>query len=42
MKLGISVIFTGPYSYSAAPIELLFGGLKNGEINRDNLLTSKR
>ena len=30
LKLGIPVIFSGPYSYSSAPIELMFSGLKNG------------
>lgn len=29
-KLDIPVIFSGPYSYSSAPIERLFAGLKNG------------
>ena len=32
-KLGLKVIFSGPYSYSAAPIETLFSGLKFGELN---------
>ena len=32
-KLGLKVLFSGPYSYSAAPIELLFGGLKFGNLN---------
>ena len=32
-KLGLKIIFSGPYSFSAAPIELLFGGMKYGEIN---------
>ena len=34
-KLGADLIFSGPYSYSAAPCELLFAALK-----RVNLLTS--
>ena len=41
-KLGIKIIFSGPYSYSAAPIELLFGSLKVGELNPDRLPTGKR
>ena len=32
-KMELRVIYSGPYSYSAAPIELLFGGLKLGELN---------
>ena len=40
--LGLKVIYSGPYSYSAAPIELLFGGLKNQELNPDGLTTGKR
>ena len=31
-KLRLPVIFSGPYSYSTAPIEMLFGGLKNGTL----------
>ena len=40
--LGIKLIYSGTYSYSAAPIELLFSGLKYGELNPDNLATGKR
>jgi hypothetical protein len=40
--LGLKLIFSGPYSYSAAPIELLFGGLKAGELNPENLPTGKK
>jgi len=29
-KLNIEVIYSGPYSYLTAPIELLFGGMKKG------------
>ena len=32
-KLGIKVIFSGPYSFSSAPIETFFGHLKVGELN---------
>ena len=35
--LGLMVTFSGPYSYSAAPIELLFSGLKLGELNPDGI-----
>ena len=41
-KLGLKIIFSGPYSYSSAPVELLFGNLKVGEINPDLLATGKR
>ena len=41
-QLGLSTIFSGPYSYSAAPIELLFGGLKVGQLNKEGVATGKR
>ena len=41
-KLGLPVIFSGPYSYSAAPIETLFSHLKIGELNPQGLPTGKR
>ena len=41
-QLGLTVLFSGPYSYSAAPIEMMFGGLKFGELNHDNQTTGKR
>ena len=41
-KLGLRVIYSGPYGYSASPIELLFGSLKFGEINPELLTTGKR
>ena len=41
-KLGFKVIYSGPYSYSAAPIEMMFGGLKYGELNPERLATGKR
>ena len=40
--LGLKLIYSGPYSYSAAPIELLFGSLKIGEINPESQTTGKR
>ena len=40
--LGLKTIYSGPYSFSAAPIELLFGGLKKGELNPDGQATGKR
>lgn len=41
-KLGLPVIFSGPYSYSAAPVETLFSGLKLGELNPELQPTGKR
>jgi len=41
-KLQVSVMFSGPYSYAAAPIELLFGALKRGELNPLRESTGKR
>ena len=41
-KMRIQVIWSGPYSYSSAPIELLFGGLKFGELNPERLPVGKR
>ena len=39
--LGLKLIFSGPYSYSAAPIETLFSALKDRELNPEGLPTSK-
>ena len=41
-SLGLKVIQSGPYSYSAAPIEKLFRDLKKGELNPEGLPTGKR
>ena len=41
-KMQLQVIWSAPYSYSTAPIELLFGGLKLGELNPDKLPTGKK
>ena len=41
-KMEVSVIFSGPYSYSAAPIERLFAALKHGDLNPDCVSTGKR
>ena len=40
-KLDVPVIFTGPHSYTAAPIELLFSSLKAVDINPRKLKTGK-
>ena len=36
------MIWSAPYSYSTAPIELLFGGLKLGELNPERQPTGKK
>ena len=41
-KLGIRVIYSGPYSFSAAPIETYFAHLKTGELNPMKLQLGKR
>ena len=41
-KLQLDVIYSGPYSYDAAPIELVFGHLKLGELNANQLPTGKK
>ncbi len=41
-KMRLPVIWSAPYSYSTAPIELLFAGLKFGELNPERLPTGKK
>ena len=41
-ELKIQVIFTGPYSYDAAPCELLFAQLKTNNLNPSGLQTGKK
>ena len=41
-KLEVPVIYSGPYSYSAAPIEMVFGALKRGELNPERRSIGKR
>ena len=40
-KFKIKTIFTGPYSYDAAPIELLFAAFKADDINPRKVKTGK-
>jgi len=40
--LQIPVLFTGPYSYDAAPVELLFAAFKSEDINPNHLPQGKR
>ena len=41
-KLQIPLIYSGPYSYSSAPIELLFSGLKTGKLQEFDQPTGKQ
>ncbi len=41
-KLGLRVIFSGPYSFESAPIEAWFALLKTGELNPDGVKVGKR
>ncbi len=41
-KMQLQVVWSAPYSYAAAPIELLFGGLKFGELNPERQPTCKK
>ena len=41
-KLELQVIWSATYSYSSAPIEMVFGFLKLGEINPDGKATGKK
>ena len=40
--MDLPVMFSGPYSYSAAPVELVFAALKLGNLNPDRQPTGKR
>ena len=41
-QLELPVIYSGPYSYSAATIEKLFAALKLGDLNLQRLPTGKK
>ena len=41
-RLELPIIYSGPYSYAAAPIESVFSALKFGELNRSKLPTGKK
>ena len=41
-KMQLPIIFSGPYSYAAAPVEMLFAALKLGELNPERLPTGKK
>ena len=38
----VPAMFSGPYSFSAAPIETLFSLLKLGELNKAHVSTGKK
>ena len=40
--LNIPILFTGPHSYDAAPIELLFAAFKSRDINPRHVQQGKR
>ena len=41
-KMGLPIMFSAPYCYSTAPIELVFAALKLGELNPERLPTGKK
>ena len=42
MHQGVDVLYTGPYSFSGAPIELFFAALKRTMLNPKHLPTGKK
>ena len=41
-ELGVQVLFTGPHSYSASPVELFFAAFKAADINPRRVPMGKR
>ena len=41
-ELGVPVLYTGPYSYSASPVELFFAAFKAADINPRHAPMGKR
>ena len=41
-NMGLPIMFSAPYSYSTAPIELVFAALKLGDLNPNRLPTGKK
>ena len=41
-RLQVPVIFTGPHSYAAAPVELFFAAFKSCDINPRHMATGKQ
>ena len=42
VKMQLPIIYLGPYSYSAAPVELVFAAIKLGDLNRQRQPTGKK
>ena len=40
--MNVPVLFSGPYSYSSAPVEMVFAALKLGDLNPERLPTGKK
>ena len=38
----IKVVIGGPYAFAAAPVEYLFSGLKNSDLNPEGLKSGKK
>ena len=41
-RMNMPIMYTGPYSYSSAPAELVFAALKLGDLNPDRQPTGKK
>ena len=41
-RMALPVIYSGPYAYGAAAIELVFAALKLGDLNPERLPTGKK
>ena len=41
-KMELAVIWSAPYSYDTAPIEMVFGHLKIGELKKEKWPTGKK
>ena len=41
-RMGLRVMFSAPYSWAAAPCELVFSALKLGELNPEHLASGKK
>ena len=41
-KMQVPIIYSGPYSYCAAPVETIFSFLKLGELNEEGIATGKK
>ena len=41
-RMKLPIIYSGPYCYSTAPIELVFGALKFGDLNPGGHPTGKK